>query len=112
MSPSSPNDRPVALFLSALILPGLGQIHIGDKKKGWAMVLSTLGLCILTFAKFMTGVLKVVELHRHPRPPQLQVLKILGEAIQMEWAWLLAGFLLIVLIWVYSILDLSPWKSA
>jgi TM2 domain-containing membrane protein YozV len=112
MKPPVPStSRWTALFLSGLILPGLGQIQLGEKKKGWLMILMVIGSVIITFAKFMMGVLQVAERHRFARPPSLQIWKTLGEAFQMEKEWVLGGLLITLLVWVLSILDLIPLRS-
>jgi hypothetical protein len=103
---SSPSQRWIALSLSALLLPGLGQLHLNSKKKGWALILLSLAALIITFGKFMMGVFQVSEKLHYPRPPDLAVLRILSQAFQAEKTWILAGLGLIVLIWVYGILDI------
>lgn len=106
-SPSPPPpSRTMALFLSGLILPGLGQVQLGGKKKGWAMILLVLVSLIIAFAKFMMGVLIVAEQNRFARPPSLQIWKTLLQAYQMEKTWVLGGLFLTLLIWILSILDI------
>jgi hypothetical protein len=113
MNPKNTNNqnRSIALFLSGLVLPGLGQIHLGHKKKGWAMVLLTLSTLIIAFAKYMMGVFKIVESHRYPRPPSLQILKTLLESYRLEKTWILCGFGLIVLIWLWSVVDVGRMRK-
>jgi Na+/melibiose symporter-like transporter len=104
--PPISTSRWIPLFLNALILPGLGQMQLGQKKKGWFFAGAVLSLTIVMIGKFMVAVFRVMELHRYPRPPTLDIGKTLLEAFQLEKAWILTALLLLALFWLVSILDL------
>src|SRR5215471_14849371 len=106
MNPSAPSStsRWIPLFLNAFILPGLGQIQLGQKKKGWLFAGAVLSLTIVIIGKFMMAVFRVMERHRYPRPPALDIGKTLLEAFHLQKAWILSALLLIALFWLVSIL--------
>ncbi len=106
--PTSRPDRWVALSLSGLILPGLGQVYWGERKKGWFLILATLGTLIFTLAKFMMGILQVAQRRDYPRPPRLDILKTFSEAFSAEKTAILAGLLILILLWMGSLADL--WR--
>ncbi|MFO1519190.1 MAG: hypothetical protein U1F57_05965 [bacterium] len=96
----------ISFFLSALVLPGLGQLQLGKRKTGWAIILFTFAALIITFAKFMMGVLKVAEAQRFTRPPRLDVMKTLLLAFQKEQSWIFWGLGILFVLWLGSILDI------
>src|SRR4029453_3594500 len=103
-APSS-SKRWIAFSLSAFLLPGLGQFHLGFRKTGWTMVLLSLSTAIFIFGKFMMGVFQVMDRAHYLRPPRLEVLKTLLEALRVESSWMIAGAILLFLIWVWGIWD-------
>ena len=103
---SSQTSRWIPLFLSALILPGLGQIQLGQKRKGWLFVVAVLSLTVVILGKFMMAVFRVTERHRFPRPPRLEIGKTLLEAYHLEQTWILIALVLLLLFWLASVLDI------
>jgi hypothetical protein len=106
ISSSASPSRWIPLFLSAFLLPGLGQIQMGNKKRGWFFVGAVLALNVVIFGKFMMAVFRVMERHRYPRPPMLNVGKMLMEAYHLEQTWILTSLGLLFLFWMASILDI------
>src|SRR4030095_4737665 len=103
-APSS-SKRWIAFSLSAFFLPGLGQLHLGFRKTGWAMVLLSLSTAIFIFGKFMMGVFEVMDRTHYLRPPRLEVLKTLLGALRVESHWMIGGLVVLFLIWVWGIWD-------
>jgi hypothetical protein len=106
-SPSKPSasHRWIAFSLSAFLLPGLGQLHLGFRKSGWFLILSSFSVSIFTLGKFMMGVFKAMDRSHYARPPHLDVLKLLYQAFQAEKVWMFGGLALLLMLWAWGILD-------
>ncbi len=99
------NKKLIALLLSAFFLPGLGQVHLGKKKRGWFFILLSLSTLILTFSKYMMGLLKVTQMHPHLRLNYAHISNGLIEAFWLEKNSILLGTILIFFIWLWGVLD-------
>ncbi len=104
------NKKWIALLLSGFLLPGLGQVHLGNRKKGWMFILLSFSTLILTFSKYMMGLLKVAQIHPHSRFIYSQISKSLIEAFWLEKVWIFAGISSLLLIWIWGILDIGLTK--
>ncbi len=69
------------------------------------MVILSLSAAILLFGKFMMGVFEVMDRSHYLRPPRLDVLKTLMEALRVESRWMIAGSVILFLIWVWGVWD-------
>ncbi len=92
-----------ALLLSALVLPGLGQLYLGRKARGIALILLVNLLLLLTLFILLKGLAPVIAakmmsgaLNTDDVLTALQGVTGFGQA-------LLAGF---VIAWGYAIIDL------
>ena len=102
------NRKNTALLLTALVLPGLGQLYLGRKVSGIAMImlvnlLLLLGLFVVLkalspviAAQAVSGGISTVEIQT-----ALQGASGFGKA-------LLAGF---VLLWAYAVYDVATGKE-
>jgi TM2 domain-containing membrane protein YozV len=97
-----------ALLLSALVLPGLGQLYLGRKARGIVIILLVNLLLLLTLFVLMKGLAPVIAskmvsgtLNTH------DVLAALHGVTGFAQA-LLAGF---ALLWLYSIVDLIACRN-
>lgn len=100
------HQKKIALSLSAFVLPGLGQLHLKKRFRGWIMMLLSFFAVILTFWKFMMGVLIVLNNSHHKREPLLHLGEQLSKAFLLEKNWIWGGLLFIFLVWIWSILDI------
>lgn len=97
-----------ALLLSALVLPGLGQLYLGRKVRGIAIILLVNLLLLLTLFVIMKGLApviasKVVSGTFKPSDALEALQGVTGFARA-----LLAGF---ALLWAYSIVDLVVCRT-
>lgn len=104
------NQHKIAFSLSAFILPGLGQLHLKERVKGWIMILLCFVDIILIFGKFMMGVLVVSEKYHRKQDPLSHLGKQLWEAAVLQKEWLICGILFLILIWLWSVWDI--WKHS
>ncbi len=94
----------IALLLSAFVLPGLGQLYLGRKVKGVAMLLITNLLMLLALFVLLKGLGPVIaaKLASGAIISPDEVLASLHGVSGFGQA-LLAGF---VLVWGYSVVDI------
>jgi len=69
------------------------------------MMISSLATAIFIFGKFMMGVFKAMDRMHYLRPPNLDVLKLLSAAFQIEKGWMIGGLSLLFLIWIWGMGD-------
>jgi TM2 domain-containing membrane protein YozV len=98
-----------ALLLSALVLPGLGQLYLGRKGRGIAIILLVNLLLLLTVFVLMKGLAPVIAskmisgtFNAGDALPALQGVSGFARG-------LLAGF---ALLWAYSIVDLLACRGS
>lgn len=98
----------VAVLLSALVLPGLGQLYLGRKARGITIILLVNLLLLLTMFVLLKGLAPVIAskmmsgaLNANDVLAALQGVTGFGQA-------LLAGF---ALVWGYSIVDLVACRN-
>lgn len=101
------NNKAKAILLSALVLPGLGQLLLGRKLKGGIMILldNVFILCALFTALRAAGKLMLAG-----RTNTVDAAKVL-ESMQQQSPyalWLVAGF---VLLWCYGVIDAALDKG-
>jgi TM2 domain-containing membrane protein YozV len=93
-----------AALLSGLVFPGAGQLYLGQRRRGWAFIVSVL----LIFAYLVIHV--TVHAYREIAAAQAKGAAIDMTAIQRSVAAVsdaatTAGFLLLVLLWLAAMLD-------
>lgn len=102
----------IALLLSALIFPGLGQLYNRDLKKGLFLVLlATLGVTVF----FLGGLilLNYEYAARYPAPLDRELLKELLWQVGQHPV-IVCAFGLLLGVWIYAVLDAfrTPLASA
>jgi TM2 domain-containing membrane protein YozV len=97
------NRKKTALLLSALVLPGLGQLYLGRKAVGIAIIMAVNLLLLLTLFVLVKGLAPVIatKLVSGGITPQ-EILAALHGMAGFGKA-LLAGF---ALLWAISIIDI------
>jgi TM2 domain-containing membrane protein YozV len=102
------NRKLTALLLSALVLPGLGQLYVGRKARGIVIILLVNLLLLLTVFVLMKGLSPVIAskllngtLNGGDVLLSLQNVKGFGQGV-------LAGF---AVVWGYSIVDLVACRD-
>ena len=95
---------PKAALLSGLVFPGLGQLYLGQRRRGWAFIVSV----ILVFAYVIIHM--TVQAYREIAAAAANGVAIDMTAIQESVAAssdaaTMAGLALLVLIWFAAILD-------
>jgi len=103
------NQYKIALSLSAFILPGLGQVHLKQRKKGWLMILLCFFAILFVFGKFMMGLLIVLEASHQKREPLAHLFQQLWQAAVLQKTGLLGGLFFLLAVWIWSVWDI--WKS-
>lgn len=98
----------IAVLMSALVLPGLGQLYLGRKARGVIIILLVNLLLLLTVFILLKGLAPVIAskmlagtFDAHDVLSALQGVTGFAQA-------LLAGF---ALLWVYSIVDLLVCRN-
>ena len=93
-----------AALLSGLVFPGAGQVYLGQRKRGWAFIVST----ILIFAYVVIHI--TVQAYREITAAAAKGVALDIPAIQQSVASIsdaatTAAFALLVLLWIAAILD-------
>lgn len=93
-----------AALLSGLVFPGVGQVYLGQRRRGWAVIISV----ILIFAYIVIHI--TVNAYREIAAAAAKGAAIDITAIQKSVAAssdfaTTAGFVLLVLLWLGAILD-------
>jgi len=93
-----------AALLSGLVFPGTGQVYLGQRRRGWAVIVSV----ILIFAYVVIHI--TVHAYREIAAAAAKGVAIDITAIQKSVAAssdfaTIAGLVLLVLLWVAAILD-------
>jgi hypothetical protein len=96
------------LFLSALVLPGAGQWHLGQRWKGGLLMGMTLLLLSAAIARYLSVVFALANLRGARRPPELNPFPLLAEAWRIDQRILLLLILGLAALWILSIVDLLP----
>ncbi|HKY64462.1 MAG TPA: hypothetical protein VJR29_13715 [bacterium] len=109
-----PESKWLPLFLSALVIPGAGQWHLGQRLKGGLMMGLTLVLVTGAIARYLSMVFALANIQGTRRPPQLNPFPVLAEAWRMDHRILTLLLLGLAAIWILSIVDLllSPPKRS
>lgn len=97
-----------ALMLSALVLPGLGQLYLGRKGRGVAIILLVNLLLLLTVFVLLKGLSPVIASKMISGTFKPQDLLAALQGVTGFAQSLLAGF---ALLWVYSVVDLVACKD-
>jgi TM2 domain-containing membrane protein YozV len=103
------NRKRTALLLTALVLPGLGQLYLGRKAVGIAIILMVNLLLLLGLFVVLKGLGPVIAAQAVPGTiSAAEVQSALRGATGLGKA-LLAGF---VLVWLFAIVDVLKSKEA
>jgi len=97
-----------AVLLSALVLPGLGQLYLGRKSRGIAIILLVNLLLLLTLFVLLKGLAPVIASKVVSGTFSSQDVLSALQGVTGFGRGLLAGF---ALLWVYSIADLIAFRS-
>lgn len=92
-----------ALLLSALVLPGLGQLYLGRKARGIALILLVNLLLLLTMFVLLKGLAPVIASKMLSGALDTNDVLVALQGVTGFGQLLLAGF---ALAWGYSIIDL------
>ncbi len=102
----SSSRHKMAFFLSAFLLPGLGQLYLQRRGGGFFFILTTFSIFTVVFSKWMLASLAGFEIYREVYPMSLQLIKSFGFAYSKTKAWVWGGVVFSVLIWIGSMLDI------
>jgi TM2 domain-containing membrane protein YozV len=97
-----------ALLLSALVLPGLGQLYLGRKARGIAIILLVNLLLLLTLFVLMKGLAPVIASKMVSGTFNASDVLVALQGVTGFAQGLLAGF---ALLWIYSIVDLVACRE-
>jgi TM2 domain-containing membrane protein YozV len=98
-----------ALLLSALVLPGLGQLYLGRKGRGIAIILLVNLLLLLTVFVLMKGLAPVIATKMISGTFNAGDALTALQGVSGFARGLLAGF---ALLWAYSIVDLLACRCS
>jgi TM2 domain-containing membrane protein YozV len=98
-----------AALLSALVLPGLGQLYLGRKGRGIAIILLVNLLLLLTLFVLLKGLAPVIAAKMMSGALITQDVLAALQGVSGFGQSLLAGF---ALLWVYSLVDLVACRDS
>jgi len=96
------NRKKTALLLNALVLPGLGQLYLGRKAAGIAIIMLVNLLLLLALFVLMKGLAPVIAAQAVSGSISVQEIRASLHGVAGFGKALLAGF---ALLWVLSIID-------
>lgn len=96
-----------AIILSALVLPGLGQVYLGNKIKGGIIIVLVNIFILAALAFLVPGVLNLAMLAQSGQPLSVSLIIQTLQEHSASARWLI---ILFVGLWVYSIGDLLVAK--
>lgn len=97
-----------ALILNALVLPGSGNISIGDTLKGITMASATIVFLLAPIIRFITAFQSAMRSQPLPGVPgSLGVLAAAGQAWKAHGAFILICLFAVILVWGYGIGDIA-----
>ncbi len=105
------HEEKIALSLSAFILPGLGQLYLKKRIKGWLMIFLSFSTLIFAFAKFMMGVLQILNPIHQKREALLHLREELWQAFMLQKFWMIGACIFIGVVWLWSILDIRSLRK-
>ena len=101
--------RPLKAFLlSALIFPGVGQVSMGYKKRGWLIIIANAVLLYLVFNEILQKTFQVVEeMQQTGQALNTEIIiKTANEMVGFSGNVYLNTLLLVFIIsWLFSIID-------
>lgn len=94
----------IAVLLSGVLGPGVGQLYNREFKKGWALIIFTLVICILFFGALTKATVQMLPPHVTVITPEMaqQILQKLLEKNPTPFH--MFKFIILIL-WVYGIVD-------
>jgi hypothetical protein len=97
-----------AALISALVFPGLGHVTIGEKKKGWIILLVTLGALFILINEALDRASTIIEkLGANSQMMDLEeISRLAAESSQFSSNIFLNSVLIFIFIcWVYAMVD-------
>jgi len=105
----------IAIALSGLVFPGLGQLYNKDTKKG--IIIIAYLLCIIGVFVYVMGRAMIPHLPADPDQVSMQVVRDMMNALRAENPTPFSSYnLLLMVVWIYSSIDAgvvahSRWKA-
>lgn len=100
-----------ALLLNALVMPGSGQILLGQKRKGYALATLAVVLVTLPLARYTYAVMAALQ----EIGPRSHVAASSFRALSMAWqdgrGFILACMALLAAVWIYGIADVVIFRQ-
>lgn len=96
----------LALLLNLFVYPGVGQLHVGRKHKGWFFILTTSILLLGFLLGYQVDLYHQVQI-LHPRlnQPGL-ILNAIKGAFLARWPLYVFGFTLTLTLWFWALVDI------
>jgi hypothetical protein len=102
------NRKRTALLLNALVLPGLGQLYLGRKVTGTAIIMLVNLLLLLALFVLMKGLAPVIAARAVSGSLGAQEVHAALHGVAGFGKALLAGF---ALLWAFSIIDAARFRK-
>ena len=98
------NDT-LAILLNAFVMPGGGQILLGQKRKGTAIAALAVLFVTLPLIRYTHAVRAALEELSTRGPGLAAGLSALSKAWTTSWPFILACVAMLVVVWIYGIID-------
>jgi len=103
-----------AFLLSALCLPGAGQLYLKQRLKGYLLIsASCAAICyaLIHFFKSYREILRSFPITQYKHHLSDAFFKLVTLTFEREWKILLGSLILLVVVWIISMLDLIFYPS-
>jgi hypothetical protein len=107
MKTDSRESKWIPLALTLLVLPGMGHFHVKKKFKGYLFSGLALTIALGAFARYMSVLFALVNVHGASRPPKLVPWTLMAEAWRLDQAVLISFTIALILVWMGAALDLA-----
>lgn len=107
MTRSESPKKTIAIFLNALVCPGVGHIYMGYKVRGYVLAIACVFFIVAPLAKFVFAMSYAMNMMR---APSSNPVILLSQAAVVTWpdikGVVLSSIAGIIIIWVYGIVDI------
>jgi len=100
------HSRWLALLLSGLIMPGLGQIYLKEKGKGYLLGGFTLLVILGGFARFMSVLFALANVKAKTQDYGFHPYRLVEEAWQLDHRIMIYFVIALAGVWILSVVDL------
>ncbi len=94
------------MTLTLAVLPGMGHLYLKKKLKGYLFAGLSTGIVLAAFVRYMSVLFALANVRKTGRPPSIEPISLILEAIRLDWKVLLGFLLAFLLVYGVAAVDL------